>query len=123
MNFLEALKTATQVIREQRQSDEIYLYEINSQMRVYLKDCEGSLRFVNLIDKKPLIPQIFLGGVVDKRERGTSLSLEIVFSDKWEVRLRKTEHLRAELKPLGKTKEQFIDYTPVDKKDKEEELK
>lgn len=112
MNFLKALETATQVIREQRQLDEVYIYEINSKTRVYLKNCEGVLEFG--FDEL-LGEQIFLGSFLDKRLQGTNLSIDTILSASWEVHLRKTEHLRAEPKPLGKTKEQFIDYTPVGK--------
>lgn len=115
MNFLEALKTATQVIREQRELDEIYLYDRVSQKSVYLKNCENILEFE--FDKY-LDEQVYLGSFLDKRLQGTSLSVDTILSISWEVRLRKTEHLRAELKPLGKTKEQFIDYTPADKEAK-----
>lgn len=112
MNFLEALETATQVIREQRQLEEVYLYDRVSQKSVYLKDCEGMLEFD--FDRF-LDTQVYLGSFLDKRLQGTSLSIDTIFSISWEVRLRKSEHLRAELKPLGKTKEQFIDYTPANK--------
>lgn len=120
MNFLEALKTATQVIREQRGLDEVYLYDRVSQKSVYLKNREGVLEFD--LDRY-LKQQIYLGSFLDKQLQGTSLSIDTIFSISWEVHLRKTEHLRAELKTLGKTKEQFIDYTPAGKEDKEEEQK
>lgn len=113
MNFLEALKTATQVIREQRGLDEVYLYDRVSQKSVYLKDCEGMLEFD--LDES-LDKQIFLGSFLDKRLQGTSLSIDTIFSTMWEVRLRKTEHLRA-MRTIGKTSEVFIDYTPADKEE------
>lgn len=114
MDFIEALKLAVSVIREQRELDEIYLYERNSQTRVYLKDCEGSLGFMS---DEPLPEQIFLGGIVNDRIVKKQLSLKVIFSNKWEVRLRKTEHLSAKMERLGKTKENFIDYTPVGRKE------
>lgn len=110
MDFLDALELAMEVIRGQDELDEIYLYEPSSQMQIYLKDCEGSLQFVADED---LPKQIFLAAFLDKRLQATSLSLKVIFSKKWEVRLRKTQHLRATLENLGKTKEEFIDYTPV----------
>lgn len=115
MDFMKALKLVVQVIREQRELDEIYLYEINSQTQVYLKDYEGSLQFMS---DEPVPPQIFLAYFY-KRSKRTPLSLEVIFSDKWEVRLRKTEHLSAKMANLGKTSEIFIDYTPIGKEEVE----
>lgn len=110
MDFVKALELAVSVIKEQRELDEIYLYERNSQTQVYLKDCEGSLQF----DSDESFPeQIFLAGVVNNRFVKKQLSIETIFSNEWEVRLRKTSHLRI---VQGKTSE-IIDYTPVDKEE------
>lgn len=114
MDFLKALKLAASVIREQRELNEIYLYEISSQTQVYLKNFEGVLEFMR---DEPLPEQIYLASFLDKRLQGTCLSLKIIFSASWEVRLRKTEHLKATMERLGKTKEEFIDYAPVNKEE------
>lgn len=114
MNFLEALKLAVSVIREQRGLDEIYLYETNSQTRVYLKDCEGSLQFMR---DEPLPLQIFLAGVVDNRIVKKQLSIEVIFSKNWEVCLRQSQHLKAQKNYSSKIGEPFIDYTPVGKEE------
>lgn len=114
MNFLEALKLAEKVISEQRDGlDEIYLYERISQSRVLLTDCEGSLEFTS---DESLAEQIYLASFLDKRLRSTNLSLAVIFSDDWEVRLRKTQHLKAVLE-RGETKEKFLDFAPVGKAD------
>lgn len=111
MDFLKALELAVGVIRDNAHDglDEIYLYETSSQTQVYLKDCEGSLQFMS---DEPLPEQIFLASFLDKRLQSTYLSLEVIFSCEWEVRLHKTEHFRA-IALQGKTSEMFIDYTPV----------
>lgn len=91
MNFLEALKVAVQVIREWRDEiDEIYLYEKNNQVRIYLKDCDGNLRFT--LDDI-LSEQVFLGGVVDDKSCRKQLSLDNIFSASWEVRAQKRQCL------------------------------
>lgn len=114
MDFLRALELAVNVIRDgHKELDEIYLYEPSKQVQVYLKDCEGSLQFMC---DEPLPEQIFLASCLDKRLRGTSLSLEVIFSASWEVRLRKNQHLKATMERLGK-KGEFIDYTPVGKEE------
>lgn len=111
MDFMQALDSAVSVIREQGgKLDEIYLYERNSQTQVYLKDCEGSLQFDR---DESLPPQIFLASFLNKRLQGTSLSLEVIFSCEWEVRLRKTAHLRV---IQGKASE-IVDYAPVGKEE------
>lgn len=110
MEFMKALDLAMNVIREQRELDEIYLYEPNTQTQVYLKDVEGSLQFMR---DEPLPEQVFLAAFLDKRLQGTRLSLEVIFSSEWEVQLRKSQHLSAKMELLGKTSEAFIDYTPV----------
>lgn len=111
MEFMQALDLAISVIKEQRDElDEIYLYEVNSQTQVYLKDCEGSLEF-NCDESLP--EQIYLASFLDKRMRGTCLSLETLFSASWEVRVRKNQHLKVTRKMLEKTAEIFLDYTPV----------
>lgn len=111
MDFLRALELAVNVIRdEHKELDEIYLYEPSKQVQVYLKDCEGSLQFDC---DEPLQGQVFLAAFLDKQLKGTSLSLKVIFSASWEVRLRKNQHLKATMERLGKTSETFIDYTPV----------
>lgn len=111
MVFMEALELAIYVIRDAHDGlDEIYLYEPSTQTQVYLKDCKGSLQFAS---DEPLQPQIYLAAFLDKQLKGTCLSLEIIFSASWEVRLRKEQHLKAAMVRLGKTKGEFIDYTPV----------
>ena len=111
MEFMQALDLAVCAIKEQgSELDEIYLYEPSEQVQVYLKDCEGSLQFMS---DEPLPEQIFLAACLDKRMRGTSLSLEVIFSASWEVRLRKNQHLKVAWARLGKTAETFLDYTPV----------
>lgn len=86
MDFLEALKVAVEVINEQDELDEIYLYEPSSQMQIYLKDCEGSLQFMG---NEPLPPQIFLASFLDERLRSVCVSIEAILSNKWEVRIKK----------------------------------
>lgn len=111
MDFMKALELAISVINEQgSELDEIYLYEPNKQVRVYLKDCDGSEQFVS---DEPLPEQVFLGGIVDNRIVKKQLSLDTLFSARWEVRLRKNQHLKVTRKMLGKTAETFLDYTPV----------
>lgn len=116
MNFMKAMQVAASVIREQQDGlKEIYLYEPNKQVRVYLKDCEGSLNF-----KKHniyLVEQVFLAGIVDNRIVKKQLSLDTLFSVSWEVRLSKNQHLSAIPKQNGKTKEEFIDYVPIGKEE------
>ena len=114
MNFLEALQMAVEVIREQADLDEIYLYESSSQTQLYLKDCEGSLQFTLDVS---LSSQIYLAACFDKRLESTTLNLNMIFSKDWEVRLRKTELLRAKKNYASKTSEPFIDYAPVGKEE------
>ena len=111
MEFMQALELAVITIRDVRDElDEIYLYEVSSQTQVYLKDCEGSLEF----DRDGSLPeQIYLASFWDKRMRSTSLSLNVIFSRSWEVRLQKRQHLKARMELCGKTSETFLDYTPV----------
>lgn len=113
MDFMKAMLVAVSVIREQRELDEIYLYEPNKQVRVYLKDYEGGLNFKerNIY----LAEQVFLGGIVDNRIVKKQLSLDTLFSASWEVRLQKKSHLSAIPKQLSK--EEFIDYAPVNKEE------
>lgn len=111
MDFMKALELAVCVLKEQgSEIDKIYLYEPSEQVQVYLKYCEGSLQFMS---DEPLPEQIFLAACLDKRMRGTSLSLEVIFSASWEVRVRKNQHLKVTRAQLGKTSETFLDYTPV----------
>lgn len=110
MKFLEALRVAVRVIREQDELDEIYLYEPSSQMQIYLKNCEGNLEF--MLDES-LPEQIYLASFLDKRLQATSLSLKVIFSKKWEVRLRKIEHLRAIYEVGSIMEKSFMSYTPV----------
>lgn len=104
MDFMKALKLVVQVIREQRELDEVYLYERNSETQIYLKDCEGSVQFMS---DEPLPAQIFLASFFDKRLQSTYLSLEVIFSCEWEVRLRKNQHLRV---TIGS---ETLDYIPI----------
>lgn len=112
MNFLEALELAVSVIKENARDglDEIYLYEPSTQTQVYLKNCKGVLEFSC---DEPLPEQVFLAAFLDKRLQSKCLSLSVIFSTKWEVRLLKKQHLRAIRAQLGKTAEALIDYTPV----------
>lgn len=112
MNFVKALELAVSVIKENAHDglDEIYLYERSSEAQVYLKNCKGVLEFSC---DEPLPEQVFLASFLDKRLQSKCLSLSVIFSTKWEVRLRKKQHLRAIRALLGKTAEVFIDYTPV----------
>lgn len=107
MNFLEALKLAVEVIRQQANLDEVYLYEPSSQIQLYLKNFEGVLEFTR---DENLPEQIYL-------VQSTALNLNMIFSKDWEVRLRKKEHLRAKKNYASKIGEPFIDYTPVGKEE------
>lgn len=116
MDFMKALELVVSVIKEQGSGlDEIYLYERNSQTQIYLKDCEGSLAF----ERDWSLPeQIYLASCLDKRMRSISLSLNVIFSTSWEVRLRKNQHLKATRRSVvGKAGDNnevvFLDYTPV----------
>lgn len=114
MDFLKALELAIEVIREQASElDEIYLYEPNKQVQVYLKDCEGGLQFMC---DEPLSEQIFLASFLNRHWQSTYLSLEVIFSCEWEVRLRKNQHLRV-TRVLGKATETFLDYIPINKEE------
>lgn len=115
MEFMQALSLAMSVIKEQQDKlDRIYLYERNSKMQIALTNFDASVEFSY---DEPLPEQIYLASFLDENFKSKFITLEVIFSASWEVRLRKNQHLKATMERLGKTSETFIDYTPVDREE------
>lgn len=111
MEFMQALDLAMSVIREQQKElDKIYLYERNSKMRITLTNFDASVEFSY---DEPLAEQIYLASFLDENLKSKFITLKVIFSKSWEVRLRKNQHLKATRSVLGKTSETFLDYTSV----------